>query len=216
MRQELDGAEVLAISVAAVVVVLAAVGGAMTARARKTPPPASNLPSLAIPFASDQLDFDGELDEASWRASARSGSFKARNGKEATPYSDARFDWTSSSLRVGLYAADQDIVSADAFHVEIDSGGTKRALDVNAKCAVNGLDGVRVACDSDGTVDVPGDMDEEWVVEMEIPLAAIGLAASPGARTTITIRRCDADTKHRAQRPEACGVFGPVELVLHR
>lgn len=215
MKEELDGAEILAISVAGAVVVFAAVSGAMIARPRKTPP-ASNLPSLAIPYASEKLDLDGELDEASWRESARSGSFKARNGKEATPYSDARFDWTTSSLRVGLYAADQDIVAADAFHVEIDSGGMKRELDVNAKCAVRGLDGVRVACDSDGTVDVPGDMDEEWVVEMEIPLAAIGLAASPGERTTITIRRCDADTKHSAQPPEACGVFGPVALVLKR
>jgi hypothetical protein len=215
LKPELDGEEILALSVAGIVVLLAIAGGTIAARPRAAVP-ARNGPTLLIPFASDALHLDGELDEASWRDSARTGSLKANSGREATPYSDARFTWTSSALRIGLYAADQDIVSDDAFDVLVESGGAKHELVVNAKCAVHGVDGVKVACDSDGTLDVPGDMDEEWVVEMEVPFQTLGIVPSAGARVTITIRRCDVDGKHRRQPPDACGVFGPVDLVLSR
>ncbi len=140
-------------------------------------PPAGSVAAAAkleVPRASDTLQLDGELDEPSWREAARSGAFLAPAGKEATPYSDARFAWSHGALRIGLYAADEDIVSADSFHVVLDVGGVERSLDVDPKCALADYgwkSGARLACDSDGTIDVAGDRDEEWVVEMEVPLS---------------------------------------------
>jgi hypothetical protein len=62
-----------------------------------------------------------------------------------------------------------------------------------------------VAVDRDGTLNQLGDNDEEWVVEMAIPLASIGIdAARGGERIPFAIRRCEVGKNGRG----ACGGFG--------
>jgi hypothetical protein len=235
-----DPRKVVALGVGAVVVTAALIG---SARARHAQAAAAfeRRSELArevhVPHASDTIQLDGELTEPSWRASARTGPFLTREGKQAVPYSDARFVWTNETLRVGLYASDIDIVSAkvpadgpvwdaDAFHVVFEKDGVEHEFDVAPTCVLT--DGERrigastdyrwqslakLACDSDGTVDVSGDRDEEWVVEMAIPLRALGLSADAGERVNVRIRRCDVDSKHS---PKRCAEMEPLTLVFDR
>lgn len=57
----------------------------------------------------------------------------------------------------------------------------------------------------DGTLNRTGDNDEEWIVEMAIPLAALGIHdPAPGTRIPFAVRRCDVG----ARGPGACGGFG--------
>ena len=92
---------------------------------------------------------------------------------------------------MGLYAADEDLRSRDgdghlhdAFVVVLTSdGGREQRLEVTLPCNVTGGGTrVKVACDADGTLDDPSD-DEEWGVEMAIPLDTLGLAS--GAHSPI-------------------------------
>jgi len=62
-----------------------------------------------------------------------------------------------------------------------------------------------VAVDRDGTVNHLGDNDEEWVVEMALPLATLGIPdAGPGSRVPFAVRRCEVG----AGGPGACGSWG--------
>ncbi len=205
----LDGGEKLAFVASAVVVVATLAFTFRVARSRANP--SEPAAELIVPHTSDALRLDGELDEPSWRAAARSGAFLAPNGKEATPYSDARFTWTDDALRIGLYAADEDIVSADSFHVVLEVDGVERTLDVSPSCKLNDHgwnSGARLACDSDGTLDVPGDRDEEWVVEMEVPLAKLG------EHVTLHVKRCDVGSGGPSAQP--CGEVRQTRLAFRR
>ncbi len=61
-----------------------------------------------------------------------------------------------------------------------------------------------------------GDYDEEWVVEMAVPFASLGIdRATPGTRIPISIQRCEIGR----DGPRACGAWGLAphgELVLER
>jgi hypothetical protein len=62
-----------------------------------------------------------------------------------------------------------------------------------------------VAVDRDGTLNRVGDNDEEWIVEMAVPLAALGYdRVGPGTRIPFGVRRCDVSQK----APPHCGSFG--------
>jgi hypothetical protein len=51
---------------------------------------------------------------------------------------------------------------------------------------------VLIGRDVDGTVDDPsGEDDEEWLAEIAIPLAELGLAGAPGERVRFSLERCD-------------------------
>jgi hypothetical protein len=56
----------------------------------------------------------------------------------------------------------------------------------------------------DGTPNMPTDNDEEWLIEMAIPLEALGLKEEPGERIGVAIHRCD--TLHSKVR--SCGSWG--------
>ncbi len=50
----------------------------------------------------------------------------------------------------------------------------------------------KVAVDRDGTLNKLGDNDEEWVVEMAVPFAALGVSnPEAGLRLPFSIRRCE-------------------------
>jgi hypothetical protein len=165
--------------------------------------------TLSIPRATTPIAIDGELDEPTWTTGnpARTGAFPP--GK---PYSDARMLFDDATLYVALYAADEDIETRTTEHdgplCDFDVNGTEYRIEVSPKCVVTDgrggkggkMDfawnsGARVACDTDGTINEPKDMDEEWVVEMALPLASIGIERH--ASFGLTIERCDTPKNER-------------------
>ena len=195
---------------------------------------------LAVPRALTAIRIDGELDDVAWNDSAaRTGAFQS-GGVAARPYSDARLTWRDGNLYLALYAADEDIVSpvvphdtpvwtVDSFRVVFRSGERERSIDVTPRGIVT--DGervsggpfdarwesrVNVAVDSDGTLDDSSDQDEEWVVEMAIPLDALGLKGASGERIGLEISRCDRIRAADGRRHRSCGAWGnsSSEIVL--
>lgn len=120
---------------------------------------------------------DGDWDEPAWRVAQR-GRF-TDGGTLARPSSEVRLVRGERQLYVALYAADEDIEPGDAFElsvgsarVRVDAAGHVTPADVVAKV---GLD--------EGTLGDAHDDDEEWVVEVALPLAPAG--------TPVTASRCD-------------------------
>src|SRR5438552_2323636 len=68
--------------------------------------------------------------------------------------------------------------------------------------------------DVDGTIGNAKDRDEEWVIEMAIPLASLGIAGRSGEHLELSVRRCD----ELREGGRACGAWGteaaPIALVL--
>ena len=196
------------------IVAVAAVVTLARRRATERAPEPSPRREVHVPRASGAFDLDSELTEPAWRV-APVAQLAGR------PYSEVRFTWSGDALHVGLYASDRNIVSAgvggdgpvwrgDSFHLVFAKDGVERSFDVGPSAHGAVLtdgerrskgawsyawsSGARVALDMDeGTADHPEDADEEWVVELEIPLAALGLA--PGQRVDFSARRCDVDVR---------------------
>jgi hypothetical protein len=148
---------------------------------------------LVVPAADGALGLDGELGDAIWQGDvARTGAFLDPTGAPARPYSDARMVVAHGQLIVALYAADEDIRTAgplrDVFHVTIGSA----TFEVSATGELRGAPaGTRIGHDLDGTIDDSSDDDEEWVIELAIPLAALGLQGNAGERVPFAVDRCD-------------------------
>jgi hypothetical protein len=130
---------------------------------------------------------------------------------------------------------DGPVWNDDALHLEFPSSdGKKFVLDVSPAGVV--ADGVcpsaaidlddagcdrkweshaRVGADFDGTPNTTGDFDEEWAVEIALPLASIGVRAPmAGKHVLFSLRRCEMAYDGR----RACGYWGsaaaPGALVL--
>jgi hypothetical protein len=194
---------------------------------------------LHVPRVSTPPKIDGELDEPEWtRAPGRTGGFVTADGAAARPFSEARLLWDEKNLYVALFAADEDVQVAKVEHdgpvwladsfglVLTRSDGVSRTIDVGPSGTLTDGAGkageavdytwqsnTQLATDIDGTRDDTSDRDEEWVVEMAIPLAALGLAAKSGERIGIAVKRCD-----QVEGKRVCGFFGgttsPAVLVL--
>lgn len=139
-------------------------------------------PSDAVPHTTGAIKIDGDWDEADWAKHALRRQFRAFDGELARPSSEIRFLRDDRDLLVALYAADENIETRDAFELAI---GTL-ALRVDAAGTVTPhVDGVRAAVGYDeGTRDHPEDDDEEWVVELAIPLVS-------GEHIPARAARCD-------------------------
>jgi hypothetical protein len=185
---------------------------------------------LVVPHASGPLQLNGELDEADWRRCGRSGPFvDPATGQEAHPYSEARFLWDERQLYLALYAADEDIRTADrpdaggepsdvftvrfapagpageVFELVLGPGGSVAGTRARRDgTRVPWASGARLGVDLDGTINDPSDYDEEWVVEAAIPLASLGVQPRAGATLRLSIERCD--TPKTGER--RCGAFG--------
>lgn len=164
-------------------------------RHRDEPPAPARLAPGEVPEAREPLAIDGALHERDWNTRARFAAFTA-DGGEARPYSHIRLLRDDQALYLGLYAADQDIRSTEAFELAI--GTLTFSIDPRARITPP-IAGARAAAAVDETLDDPRDEDEEWVIEAAIPLAAV----PPGA-TTIHARRCDTPKEGR----ERCGALG--------
>ncbi len=203
---------------------------AVALAARESPPTSTQRRPLRAPKTAEPITLNGELDERIWTHGAvRTGAFVAANGAAARPYSEARFAWADGMLYVGLYAADEDIRARatkpddplwidDTFHLVFVTapGGEERVIDVSprgvvtdARRAGGSLDfawqsGTRAGHEMDGTIDDSRDDDEEWVLELAIPLSSLGLDGRRGDTIELAIQRCD--TPRGAAR--ACGSWG--------
>ncbi len=160
-------------------------------------PPAPASAVDQIPHTSGPIRIDGDWDEPDWPQHAARFQFVGSDGQLARPSSEVRFLYDESNLYVGLYAADENITTAtDAF--ELTVGTVALRLDPKGTVTPARAD-VKVGIDADGTLDKPDDDDEEWKLEVSVPLSATGLA--PGNRVPIQASRCDV-TKDGVKR---CG-----------
>jgi hypothetical protein len=182
------------------VVALAGMLAPAACKRHHDPPPPIPLAPGEVPVARAPIAIDGELHEPDWNLRARVAAFTA-DGGEARPYSQIRLLRDDRTLYVGLYAADQDIRSSDAFELAI--GTLTLSIDPRGRITPP-IAGAKAAADVDETLDDPRDEDEEWVIEAAIPIAAI-----PPQATMIHARRCDTP-KDALQR---CGSWdGPLVL----
>ena len=204
--------------VALAILSCAAAGGAVLGmRAHRHAAP-GDANALAVPRTSTPIKIDGELDEPPWTGNpARTGAFPGK------PYSDARMLWDDTTMYLALYAADEDIETRtttpdgplwldDAFRLTFVVKDTEYRVEVSPKCIITDgkgrpssgkmdyawSSGARVACDTDGTINEPDDMDEEWVVEMALPLESMGIERD--APFDLSIERCDTPKKE----PRSC------------
>ena len=191
----------------AVVVGVALAVGVVASRARPshavTEPRSVTEHALVVPTVEGAPELDGELGDAIWRgAVARTGPFLDANGAAARPYSDARAVVVRDELIVALYVADEDIRTSGPLRdvLRVTLGST--TFEVSATGELRGApSGTRIGHDLDGTPDDPSDDDEEWVIELAIPLASLGLHAPAGEtveRVPFAVDRCD--TTHDGAR----------------
>jgi Carbohydrate family 9 binding domain-like len=175
---------------------------------------------LRVPHAPSPIALDGDNDDPGWTrppGPARTGPFARAGGGPARPYSDARLLWGDGYLYALLYAADDDIrAKGDAFRMRFSRDGVEYAIDVSADGSIRdaardarGIEpdwrsGAHVSREIDGTLDDARDSDEEWSVEMAVPLASLGMKGQPGESAGFAVERCDAP----GQRAQACGQWG--------
>lgn len=208
-----------------IITVVVACGLAAAARVvmRPSSPPG---PTLHVPRATGPIRIDAEFDgKKDWEAdSGHTGDLQDEHGKGMVPFTEVKARWLAGNLYLMLYAGDLDIQSGDSFHLELGGGGRVHVIEVSVlgtlveavcegdvpfpavpgNCDRNWHSRATVAVDRDGTLDQLGDNDEEWVVEMSVPLSAIGLDhAAPGTRLPFSVRRCDVGAG-----PHACGSWG--------
>jgi hypothetical protein len=195
-------------------------------------PAAPAGPILRVPHSTAAIELDGEIDDPLWRGElASTGVMPSVDGQPMTD-STVRLAWKGDRLYVLLYAADSDIHATqtandvplwteDSFRIAFTLPGDPRARVVTVSplgtvtdAFVRGEDvdvswssGVKLGHDLDGTPNDPRDDDEEWVIEMAIPLASLGLQGKAGERIGFAARRCDAP-KGAAKRCAAWGERG--------
>jgi len=164
----------------------------------------------------------------------RTGPFLESGGASlARPYSEARFSWGDGQLYVGLYASDEDIRAThdaadgqvwrdDSFRLAFhdDAPGAREYLfDVSALGVLaDGIRGdgspatvdytwsshARIGHELEGSPNDPSNNDEEWVLEIAIPLASLGKQGVRGERLGLWVSRCDTPKG----QPRACGDWG--------
>lgn len=195
-----------------------AVAGAYAAADTLASPasPPRRVAELRVPMRADRITIDGESDDLGWpKRAGRTGPFRSADRRIARPYSEARFAWGEDKLFVLLYAADEDVVAPvdrtdgpvsndDSFRLSFMAPSGERRIDVSPLGVVS--DALRrpdgtfdatwnsdalVAHDVDGTPNVAGDDDEEWILEMALPLAGLGFDDRAGGRMRVELERCD-------------------------
>ena len=177
--------------------------------------------TLAVPRVVGPVKIDAELEgKKIWEADTGvTPNFKDAAGHGMVPFTQAKARWGDGQLYLMLYAGDLDLQGRvrehdgpverdDAFHLEFGAGDEVRVISVSVLGTVadslcrrsatgrtcdRGWDShARVAVDSDGTLNKVGDNDEEWVIEMAIPLASLGVKdAHPGTKIPFSVRRCE-------------------------
>jgi hypothetical protein len=175
-------------------------------------------PVLRVPHVSGDITLDGDTDDPAWvrpPGPARTGSFVFRDGPRPSPHSEARLLWSDEYLYLALFASDEDIEShpdepdgpigrEDAFRLVFSRPGVDYALEVSPKAVIadsirrgdgawdlGWKSGAHASKEVDGTINHPKDLDEEWAVELAIPLESLGLKGEPGENIGMSLSRCD-------------------------
>lgn len=165
--------------------------------------PATTGTVSAIPAVTVPIKIDGEWDEPDWSKRALRGQFLGDDEQLARPSSEVRLLHDATTLYVGLYAADDNIQSTDAFELAV--GARTWTIGATGTLAPP-TDRAAIAVDRDGTVDDPSNHDEEWVIELALPLGVTGLDAAPA---DLRASRCDTPL----HQPQRCGQWaGRVRL----
>lgn len=175
---------------------------ALAACSKHKDAPVKRLDADVVPRAHGVVKIDGDWEEPDWSQRAWRAQFSGSDGQLARPSSEVRLLHDDHDLIVALYAADENIESRDAF----DFTAGPVTLRVTAAGVVTpSIDGVRAKSGFDeGTLDDARDDDEEWVVEIAIPLALVGKPP-----IAVKASRCDVP-KDNIQR---CGQWsGSVRL----
>ena len=196
------------------------------------PSPRSAL-ELRVPRIAAPIPIDAEIEgKKVWEPDeGTTRNFTDAAGKGMVPYTEAKLRWGSGNLYLLLYAGDLDLEGTvtehdgpvskdDSFRIEIGQPDDLHVIEVSvlgtvadSVCHAHSCDSAwhsraTVAVDRDGTLNRVGDNDEEWVVEMSVPLDALGLAAAKaGTRIPFAIRRCEVG-HDRPPGPQACGSWG--------
>lgn len=202
----------------AILLLLAPTGCKRHSPARRTPGAIAHAPRIAVPRAPSPIEIDGESEEDAWHHAARTGDFQDPHGAPMRPFTEAMFSRDDRSLYVHLYAADDDLraprVGADGpvwlcdrFRLTFPVAGGDRVIEVTPRGEIADAlggdrawsSGARAGADTDGTIDDPRDDDEEWVIELQVPLAALGEDAKTG-ELPILIERNDVGGKEPRRR----------------
>lgn len=156
----------------------------------------------AVAHATGAIAIDGDWDEPDWQQRAFRGQFVGDDGKLARPSSEVRLLRDDQNLIVALYAADENIETRDAFDFAI--GSVSLHVDATGKVTPELAGVVAKTGFDEGTLDNAQDDDEEWVVELAIPLAAVGKGS-----LAVKASRCDVPKDGR----QRCGHYaGTVTL----
>jgi hypothetical protein len=174
---------------------------------------------LRVPRSTGAITLDGDTDDPAWvhePGPANTGAFLVESGDPAVPYSQARLVWGGEYLYLALFASDEDIESRvdradapvapddDSFHIVFTQDGVEYAIDVSPNAVVTDArregsgawdatwsSGAHAWRELGGTINEPRNMDEEWEIELAIPLASLGMIPEAGENVGLSLRRCD-------------------------
>jgi hypothetical protein len=132
--------------------------------------------------------------------------------------------WNDDSVTFAFFppappdaSATKWMIAATPTGIVSDGVCPQDAVDLSdPRCDLRWESGAIVGTDFDGTLNKIGDFDEEWAVELAVPLESLGVtpASPPPIPLAATIRRCE--MAHDG--PRACGLWGdatrPGELIL--
>jgi hypothetical protein len=190
---------------------------------------------LGVPFAKTAIVPTGHFDVKRWAPAVSTHTLLDERGRGAVPVSEARFIWGDGTLYMFFYAADLDLQvkttmhdgpvwNDDAVVIEFPSAGARkfvigisptgivadaicpRDADLgDARCNLRWESMARIGTDYDGTINTLGDFDEEWAIEMALPLASIGVPRPiAGAMIPFSLVRCEVTYDGK----RACGSWG--------
>jgi hypothetical protein len=190
-------------------------------------------PVMRVPHVPGAIVLDGDTDDPGWvrpPGPARTGGFLLPGGKRAIPYSEARLVWGDGHLYLALYASDEDIEShtdepdgpvalEDAFRLTFSRPGVEYEIDVSPKAVISDSirreggewdstwnSGSHASKEIDGSINAPKNLDEEWAIELAIPLESLGLKGERGESIGMSLHRCDS----LRGAPPICAGWGEV------
>ncbi len=125
--------------------------------------------------------------------------------------------WKDDSVTLSFFTGDAQkrLITVSPTGVLADGVCPRDAQNLSdARCDLHWESHARFAVDYDGTLNKLGDFDEEWTVELAIPLRSLDAPARAGTELSFAVNRCD--MAFDGQR--ACGAWGkseaPGRLVL--
>ena len=135
---------------------------------------AASAGTFDVPRTVDAIVIDGQCTEKSWKSAFLSPLFADSHGATA-PFTKLLATADDDTLFLAVYVADIDIESKGD-EVRLEVGPLHLVVTPKGGTAPPG---VRLAVDTDDTIDDPRDYDEEWVSEIAIPWSLLGTREVP-------------------------------------